>query len=284
MLPRSGNTTTIAEVAPASLTATVGTAELLRAVRCFVARFSVLPGAAEAAAIDLFVFHTWAIGGAHATPYLVVVSPERRTGKTRLMEVLRLLTRCPWHTTSTTEAALFRKIDQDSPTLLLDEIDAVFGSNSERTEPLRAILNAGNRRGATATRVVPPKMEVRDFTVFCPKVLAGIDTGRLPDTIKDRAIVVRMKRRHDGEMVERFRERNASADAAAITEMARAPGPTLTPANSAKPSPRCRKTSTIGRPMRGSHCSRSPTSLEALGRHGREKQRSRYVPTMRQTK
>ena len=33
------------------------------------------------------------------------------------------------------------------------------------------------------------------FTTFCPKVLAGIDEGRLPDTILDRAIEIRMKRK-----------------------------------------------------------------------------------------
>lgn len=50
-------------------------------------------------------------------------------------------------------------------------------------------------------------MEVREFVVFCPKVLAGIDTGKLPETISDRAIVLHMKRRHGGERVERLRER-----------------------------------------------------------------------------
>jgi hypothetical protein len=115
---------------------------------------------------------------------------------------------------STTEAALFRKIEQTEPTLLLDEIDAVFGANSERTEPLRAALNAGNRRGAKAARVVGQgtKMEARDFSVFCPKVLAGIDTGRLPETIQDRAITLRMKRRRHGENVERLRYRIAAAE------------------------------------------------------------------------
>jgi hypothetical protein len=200
----------------------VGTAHLLVRIQRFVARFVVLPTELAELAVALFVLHTWAIDGAHATPYLVVVSPERRTGKTRLMEVMRLLVRCPWHTTSTTEAAMFRKIDQDTPTMLLDEIDAVFGSNTERTEPLRAILNAGNRRGATATRVVGQgtKMEARDFSVFCPKVLAGIDTGKLPDTIKDRAISLHMKRRYIGERLERFRERDAAIDAKPITQAA----------------------------------------------------------------
>jgi hypothetical protein len=191
------------------------TAELLERTAEFIEQFVVLPSDSASVAIALFVLHSWAIDGAHATPYLVVASPERRTGKSRLLEVLRLLVRSAWHTVSTTEAALFRKIQQDTPTLLLDEMDAIFGSNSERTEPLRAILNAGNRRGVSVTRVVGKgaNMQAREFGVFCPKVLAGIDTGRLPDTIRDRAIVIPMKRRHEGEPVRRFRERIAGAEA-----------------------------------------------------------------------
>jgi hypothetical protein len=191
--------------------APVEVAELLDEIMAFVRRFVVLPGKHEAVAVALFVLHSWALDGAHATPYLLVLSPEKRSGKTRLLEVLSQLVRHPWHTTSTSEAAMFRKIERDEPTLLLDEIDAIFGSNSDRTEPLRAILNSGNRRGATVTRCVGKEHEVADFPVFCPKVLAGIDSGKLPDTIRDRSIALPMKRRHDGEKVERFRERKASA-------------------------------------------------------------------------
>ncbi len=186
--------------------------DLLDRVSNVLDRFVVLPGEAAKTAIALFVLHTWAFEAAHATPYMVIVSPEKQSGKTRLLEVLELLVREHWRTASTTEAALFRKIEQDRPTLLLDEIDAIFGSNSERTEPLRAALNAGNRRGAKATRVVGQgaKMEARDFSVFCPKVLAGIDTGRLPETIQDRAVTLHMTRRRDGEHVERLRWRAAT--------------------------------------------------------------------------
>jgi hypothetical protein len=55
-------------------------------------------------------------------------------------------------------------------------------------------------------------MEARDFSVFCPKVLAGIDTGRLPETIQDRAVTLRMKRRRHGENVERLRYRIAHTE------------------------------------------------------------------------
>jgi len=46
------------------------------------------------------------------------------------------------------------------------------------------------------------------FETFCCKVLAGIDVGSLPDTIRDRAIVITLERRKRSEPVERFRVRD----------------------------------------------------------------------------
>src|SRR5205823_4148061 len=120
--------------------------------------------------------HTYAIDAAYATPYVLILSPEKRSGKTRLIEVLAELVREPWSVVGASEAALFRRLAERRPTLLLDEIDAVFGSATERTEPVRAILNAGNRRGATVARCVGQGrvQQVEDFAVYSAKVLAGI--------------------------------------------------------------------------------------------------------------
>ena len=182
----------------------------LDAVSDFLRRYVRL-GDEQAVAITLWVAHTHAFDAAHATPYLTVLSAEKRSGKTRLIEVLTLLVRGAWHAAGASEAALFRKIVDSRPTLLLDEVDAIFGSRTERTEPLRAILNAGNRPGASVGRCVGEgaKQTVVDFPVYCAKLLAGIDTGRLPDTIADRAVKIEMKRKTKGEPVERFYVRDA---------------------------------------------------------------------------
>jgi hypothetical protein len=205
-----------------------GTADLLSRVEKVLRRFVVLPSEEALAAVQLFVCHTWAIGAAYATPYLAVVSAERQSGKTKLLEVLELLVREPWLTASASESALFRTIEADCPTLLLDEVDAIFGSNTDRTEPLRALLNAGNKRRTTVSRCVPPKFEARKFSTFCPKILSGIDTGKLPETITDRAITLHMKRRHAGERVERLRYRFAEQETDALREELRAWGESAT--------------------------------------------------------
>jgi Protein of unknown function (DUF3631) len=192
---------------------------LLDATLGYLDHYIVLPGDAERYALALWIAHTWAIDGAYATPYLLVVSPEKRSGKTRLLEVLELLVASPWRVIGASEAALFRKIAKDRPTLLLDELDAVFASHAERTEPLRAALNGGNRPGAAVSRCIGEGRDVEDYSVFCAKVLAGIDSGhQIPDTIRDRSVTIHMQRKTEAESVERFRRRHADANAEPIRD------------------------------------------------------------------
>lgn len=193
--------------------------ELLDQALEFIQRYVVLPGANELTALALFVAHSHAIDGAHATPYILIVSPEKRSGKTRVMEVLELLVANPWRLTGASEAAMFRKIAKDRPTLLLDELDAIFGTSTERTEPLRAILNGGNRPGAAVARCVGESKAVEDFPIYCAKVLAGIDNGhRVPDTIRDRAVTIQMQRKTNSEPIERLRYRVAKSEAEPIRD------------------------------------------------------------------
>lgn len=186
----------------------VATGELLDAVRDFIGRYVLLPGEAESTVIALWVLHTWALDAADATPYIAVTSATPRCGKTRLIETLRLLVRKAWHASSISEAALFRRVEAEHPTLLLDEVDAIFGAGPR--EPLRAVLNAGNRRGSTVTRA--EGKGYREFPIYCAKLLAGIDNGTLPDTVRDRSIEIRMRRRDD-EPVQRLRARPAEREA-----------------------------------------------------------------------
>jgi hypothetical protein len=52
-------------------------------------------------------------------------------------------------------------------------------------------------------------LDVRDFSSFCAKALAGL--GTLPDTVASRSIPIVLKRRLASEPIERFRERGARA-------------------------------------------------------------------------
>ena len=105
-------------------------------------------------AIGLWVLHTWAIEAADCAPYLDVSSPTRECGKTRLFETLELVARSPRRCTGHTEATLFRMIEAEHPTLLLDEIDTTFGKDAKLYAGIRGILDEGHRRGGSVPRMV----------------------------------------------------------------------------------------------------------------------------------
>jgi uncharacterized protein DUF3631 len=134
--------------------------------------------------------------------------------------VLEQLVANPLRTADMSEAALFRSLADEQATLLLDEIDAIFGGKTRDREGLRGLLNAGHRAGATVRRVVGEgaNMRVESFPVFCAKALAGI--GELPDTVTDRAIPIRLKRAMRTEKVERWRRREQETPAASLRDRA----------------------------------------------------------------
>jgi hypothetical protein len=183
-------------------------ADLLNQVRAFIRLYVVL-GDAEAVAVTLWVAHTHAIDAAEATPYLDITSPRKRSGKSRLLEVFELLVARPWLTPRVTPAVLVRYLASAMPTLLLDESDAAFRGDREYAEALRAVLNAGWRRGGAASLLVRKggDWQPQHFSVFGPKAIAGI--GNLPDTVGDRSIPIKLKRRAPSEQVVRFRRREA---------------------------------------------------------------------------
>jgi hypothetical protein len=121
---------------------------------------------------------------------------------------MRPLVARPWLTGRVTSAVLVRKVDDCTPTLLLDESDAAFGGDKEYSETLRGVLNTGYRRGLSYSACVGQgaNLTYRDFRTFCPKAIAGL--GRLPSTLQSRSIAIRLKRRAPGERIERHRERD----------------------------------------------------------------------------
>lgn len=178
----------------------------------------VLLSDSQLTVIAAWVVHTHALLAAETTPYLEITSAEKQCGKTRLLETLEVLVHKPWLTGRATAAVLVRKIDAHKPTLLLDESDAAFKGDKEYAETLRGVLNTGHRRGGKASLCIGQGANIsfKDFETFCPKAIAGI--GQLPDTVADRSIPIRLKRKAPSEAVERFRRRNVLGQANEIRE------------------------------------------------------------------
>jgi len=172
-------------------------ADVLDELAATLSRFVVFPGAEHRDAVALWVAHAHVVEAFESSPRLALLSPEPASGKTRTLEVIELLVPRPMHALNASTAAVFRSIDSDRPTLLLDEVDAIFGRRTgDENEDLRALLNAGHRRGTTIPRCVGKSMEVKRFPVYAALALAGL--GDLPDTLMSRSVIVRMRRRDTG--------------------------------------------------------------------------------------
>lgn len=181
-------------------------ATLLDILTRHIRRYVVL-SPEQASLCALWVVHTYVIEAFDVTPYLIVTSPERRCGKSRLLEVLRGLVANAWYVVRPSEAVLFRKLSLGC-VLFLDEVDTIFSTAAkDSTEGVRATLNAGFERGAVIPRCKDHGEDLVDFEVFGPKVLAGI--GDPPDTVKDRGFVLALRRARRSETRERFRRRKA---------------------------------------------------------------------------
>ena len=182
-------------------------AELLDTVHTFIKRFVAFPSPACIDTVTLWAAHAHMVEHFYTTPRLAMLSPEPESGKTRVLEILDLLTPRPMLIFSPSVAAIFRKLAQEQITLLFDEVDTIFTKRGkdDQNEDLRALLNAGYRRGASIPRCVGPRHDVGEFAVFAAVALAGI--GDLPDTIMTRSIVIKMRRRTAREAVEQYRVR-----------------------------------------------------------------------------
>lgn len=191
---------------------------ILDDIKTFMSRFVAFTDDAHADVLALWVLHTWAFDASYATPYIYITSAEKQSGKTRVIEVLAVLARNPVTAASVSAPSLFRIIEaaESRPTLFIDEVDAIF--TGAANEDLRGILNSGYKRNGSVLRTVPGQDggEVRAFSTFAPKLLAGIDNGAVPDTIADRSIRITLKRKRKDQEVERFISRKVDPDAEAL--------------------------------------------------------------------
>ena len=148
---------------------------------------------------------TWFIDVVRVSPIAIITSPEKRCGKTNLSNVMRKFCLRPLSASNITSSALFRSIEKWNPTLLLDETDSFMKDK----EDLRGLLNSGHTRdNAFIIRCTGDDHEPTRFNTFGAKLLAGI--GDLPETVMDRGVILKLRRKLQGEHVERLRNTPAA--------------------------------------------------------------------------
>jgi hypothetical protein len=187
------------------MTTDIDGAALLDAVRTALTTYVILPSAEAADAVTLWIAATHAQPAWAHAPRLVIRGPEKRCGKSRLLDIVEATCHNPLITVNASPAAVYRSITDDPPTMLVDEADTIFGPKADGNEDLRGLLNAGHQRNRPAVRYDAASSRVITIPTFGMAALAGI--GATPDTIEDRAVVIRMRRKAPGETAAPYRHR-----------------------------------------------------------------------------
>ncbi|WP_068494032.1 DUF3631 domain-containing protein [Pseudoclavibacter helvolus] len=190
--------------------------QVLCATETLMRRFCVMQqGPHQYVAATLYAAYSHAAESFDHAPRYVVTSAEKRSGKSRHLEIMAKLVANPMVAANASTPAIFRSLEEVK-TLILDEADTIFGTRvkAEQNEDLRGLINAGFQRGTPVWRVVGPDHEPRAFPTFSPVIMAAI--GVLPDTITDRAVNIRLRRRKSSEPVEQYRSRNNDPEVAAV--------------------------------------------------------------------
>ena len=186
-------------------------AVLLDDVRAFVRRFVVLTDA-QADTIALW-------SGAHIlhvvfpyTPYLAITSAEKRSGKSRLLDILECSSRrSVAHLEHRASPRCSERSSRPAPRSSSTRSTPIFGPKAPQEE-LGTLLNAGFRQGRKA-----PHGRFRGRPNYRVRCLLPEGAGRnrhLPDTVADRSISIRLRRtqpRHGACRTFRLRDEAAGA-------------------------------------------------------------------------
>jgi Protein of unknown function (DUF3631) len=173
-------------------------ADLLDRLSTIIRRHVVMADhAAETTAF--WVIHTYLLDCFGISPRLAIASPERGCGKTTLVDILSRLVMRPLPVANATASAVFRVVEIQRPTLLIDEADTFLSESDE----LRGILNSGHRQGGAVIRAVGENLEPRSFSTYSACAIALI--GKLPSTLADRSVPIELRRRRADEIIEPFR-------------------------------------------------------------------------------
>jgi Protein of unknown function (DUF3631) len=165
-----------------------------------IRRFVVIHDDAAAVAVVLWIAFSWVHEIAVHSPMLRIVADDIDAGKTTLCNVLKFLTPRASTVANLTGPALFRFVDREHPTLIMDNADKLLAKKPE----LASIIEQGWTRGTPVPRTNAHGLTYM-FDVFCPKVLAGVTLALEPGTLS-RCIDVEMLPKTADDKVEDFQQ------------------------------------------------------------------------------
>lgn len=142
--------------------------------------------------IPLWVMETYVFMIFDEIGYLALVG-TKRTGKTRLFEILEMLCFNATMSSSATDAYIFRIVERNRATLLVDEADALRKVPKESVNEKLEIIRSGYRRFGKVGRCEGENNRTVEFSTYSMKAIANV-TG-LEEALEDRVIHIDVERK-----------------------------------------------------------------------------------------
>jgi len=170
------------------ITSTVDYKTLWKDVSGFIHEHNDLPDDRLEDVLTAWVFATWIPELSDIATYINALG-SRNSGKTRLLETLKLLSFRGIKSGDCSDASVPRIIEAYHPTIFFDETERYNSKDSN----MQSTLNAGYKRGDFAIRVQDPKENtLAFFDTFGFKALAGTEPMR--GTLESRCIMINMQK------------------------------------------------------------------------------------------
>jgi hypothetical protein len=163
-----------------------------------IERYLVIHDKVAAPAVTLWIAFAWMHEIAVHSPILEFRGAEPGVGKTQACGVIRFLSPRGFAGTNLTGPSLYRFVDREKPTYVIDNIDTLFPRRPDLVE----VINVSWTRGTKIPR--QEQGHTRWYDPFCPKVLAGTNTI-LPKDTETRCITIRLLPKLPDEKVEKFK-------------------------------------------------------------------------------
>lgn len=154
--------------------------------------------------IPLWIMETYIFMVFDEVGYLALVG-TKRTGKTRLFEILEMLSFNAIMSASSTDAYIYRTVERARATLLFDEADSLRKAPKEAVNERLEIIRSGYKRFGKVGRCEGENSRTVQFSTYSMKAIANV-TG-LEEALEDRVIHVNVERKPREIQVEKMLKR-----------------------------------------------------------------------------
>jgi hypothetical protein len=166
----------------------VATAALLRdIINKIDQHFAARPH--EVLTIALWTMMAWVHEvAATYSAFLVATSADENSGKTTMLNTVSFLVPRPFNAVEATGPSIYRFVDREKPTFVLDEADDIFKPKHD----IKHIFNSSWTRGTK----IPRQVKINGayltvwFDTFCPKAI-GLLGLNMPRTLVSRSIIIK---------------------------------------------------------------------------------------------